>query len=379
MRYALLASLPCMLIGWAGCSYVPTDADQAVVEPRDGRVLYPPTTQPGQPGSHGLPAQPASHGASGVAIVYSFREDINLKGRWEERGPDDLHKGRKIYHQLVDDGAIKPEDVFVPAPADDQALLTVHTKHYLDSLDDRDVVTRIMGDNYPNWQSVADHRERLLTGFRANVGGTMRAAELAAAHGIAIHLGGGYTHAFADRGGRGSPLADVPIAIKMLRQRKLAQRIMVINLGALQANGVASMLAGDPDAWLLDVYESNNYPPTKQPENSGIAIEDGLGDSQYRQKLDDGLTRAIRDFRPEFVFFIAGADVVKGDPTGRTAMTLEGLVSRDLFVVSQVRAKSIPLCIILGGGSGGDSWRLHYRSIRGVLALYGGVQFHTEN
>ncbi|MDD4888767.1 MAG: histone deacetylase [Phycisphaerae bacterium] len=346
----------------AGCSYAPTHDDLAVDSPRSGRVLYPPTTQ-------------SDAMVNGVAIVYSHQEDINLKLAWEEFTSDDPHKARKLYQQLVADGAIKPADVFVPGEADDDALLAVHDRAYLDSLNSRKAVAQIVGAGFPEWQSGYDHRHRMLAGHRTAVGGTMLAAELAAAHGLAIHLGGGFTHAFVDRGSRGHLFADVPVAMKMLRQRKLAQRIMVVDLGALQANGVASILAGDKDAYLLDIYEKNNYPPTKQPEPNGIAIADGLGDGDYRLKLDNALTKALDEFKPQFVFYIAGVDVVRGDPVGRSAMTLGGITDRDLFVAQQVRSRRIPMCIVLGGGGAEDSWAIHYRTIRGLLARYAGVPF----
>ena len=361
-RCAVAAAFAALVV-LAGCDDPGRDIDQAVLAPREGRVLSKSATQPD----------------TGVAIVYSLREDMRLKMGWEQFTNTAPHKGRDIYRRLVDDGAIRPDDVFVPADGDDESLAAVHRKSYLDSLDDRAVVSQIFDSQAVMWQSPADSRERIVGSARAGVGGTMRAAELAAAHGIAIHLGGGFTHAFADRGGRGHLLADIPVAIKMLRQRKLAQKIMVVKLGALQANGLASCLADDKETYLLDVYERDNYPPTKHPEAGGVAIPPGLGDSEYRQKVDDALTRAVRDFQPDFVFYVAGVDVVAGDPVGRTAMTASGIVSRDLFVVNMIHGKHIPICIVLGEGGAADSWQLTYRSIRGLLAIYGGVPFRREN
>lgn len=359
-----LAGLLGLAVLAAGCGYSVADVDRAVMDPRAGRVLHRPATRPGD-----MPV-------NGVAIVYSAREALNLKAGWEKYDPRDLGKGRLIYRRLVETGAIRPEDVFVPAPAGDDALLAVHDKRYLDSLSDRWLVSRVAGSDYPLWQSQADHDERIVGGHRTMVGGTMLAAELAAAHGLAIHLGGGCTNAFSDRGGNGCLLADVPAAVAMLRQLKLARKIMVIDLGATQANGVAAALANDPDAFLLDIYEASNYPPVKQPEGpGGIAIPDGLGDGEYRLRLDQALTMALDSFRPELVIYVAGVDVAAGDPRGHSALTPGGILARDLFVAEQVRGRKIPLCVLLGGGSAQDSWLLHYRTIRGLLARYAGVPF----
>lgn len=359
-RVVAALSLPLLLL--AGCSYVPTAADRATADPRAGRVFYPPSTRPDAV-------------QSGVAIVYSHRADVNLKLGWEDFGAADPHKARRLYQALVADGAIKPADVFVPAEADDEALSAVHDKSYLESLVSRRTVARIVGDNYPAWQSEYDHEHRLLAAHRTAVGGTMLAAELAAGHGLAIHLGGGFTHAFADRGGRGCLYNDVAVAMAMLRQRKLAERIMVIDLGALQANGLAGIVGTDPRSYLFDIYEKSNYPPTKQPEPGGIPIGDGLSDGDYRLKLDNALVKALDEFKPQFVFYVAGADVIRGDPVGRSALSLGGITDRDLFVVKQVRDRRVPLCLLLGDSEPADSWRIHYRTIRGLLARYGGVAF----
>jgi acetoin utilization deacetylase AcuC-like enzyme len=47
---------------------------------------------------------------------------------------------------------------------------------------------------------------------------------------------------------------------------------------------------------------------------------------------------------------LAGVDVVQGDRFGRLAMTREGLAARDRFVLETVKARGVPLLIVLAGG-----------------------------
>ncbi len=363
-RGGLAAVAACVLATVAGCGYSPTEADLAVIQPRIGRVLTDPDAA-----RHNPPV--------GAAIVYSCIADLNLKAAWEGFDPLDVHKGRRIFHRLLADKAITPQDVFVPAEAGDDLLRLAHTPDYIESLDSRQVVAALVGDNYPAWQSPADHRRRTLAAHRTAVGGTVLAAELALVHGLAIHLGGGFSHAFSDRGGQGSLLADVPIAIRSLRRRQLVRRVLVVDLGALQANGLASFLGNDSDSRLLDLFEQDNYPSAKQPESDAVPMPDGLSDGAYQSLLEAHLPLLLDEFKPDLVVYLAGVDVVAGDRVGRTALTEAGLVARDLYVVQQVRSRNIPLAMVLDGGGGRQSWQLHYRSIRGLLRRYAGVPFQT--
>src|SRR5512136_2668875 len=67
-----------------------------------------------------------------VCIVYSQHYQINLAGL-EKLHSFDINKYAKIYLQLVTDGFIRPEDVFVPEEISRTDLLRVHTAEYLDN------------------------------------------------------------------------------------------------------------------------------------------------------------------------------------------------------------------------------------------------------
>lgn len=343
-----------------GCGSSATEADLAIVEPRPGRVLA-----------------PRPNAAEGVAIVYSYREDLNLKLGIEKNYRFDLHKGHKIYEKLLADGVISPSDVFVPEPADDAMLTRYHTADYVKSLDDRSVVDAILDSGMAGLQSKTDHVERIVGAARAAVGGTVLAAEQAAVCGLAVHLGGGYKHALPDRGAHACLVSDVPIAIEVLRERKLADRIMIIDTGALQANGIAVYVSDKEGFYLLDIYERGNYPQTKQVEEHGIPIGNGMGDGEYLSLLRGRLPAAMDEFRPQFVFYLAGVDVADGDNVGRTKLSLAGVLDRDRAVIETVRGRNVPLCMLLSSGWQQDSWWLHYRTLRWMLARYGGVEFHV--
>ena len=57
-------------------------------------------------------------------------------------------------------------------------------------------------------------------------------------------------------------------------------------------------------------------------------------------------------------------------PLSWLSLTPEEMAERDLYVVTQVRERSIPLAMVLSGGYGPASWEAHARSIEGILARF---------
>jgi len=74
--------------------------------------------------------------------------------------------------------------------------------------------------------------------------------------------------------------------------------------------------------------------------------------------------------QPNFVLYNAGSDVLRSDPLAGLALTPDDMAERDLFVVTEVRGRGIPLAMVLSGGYGSLSWVAHARSIEGILARF---------
>jgi histone deacetylase 11 len=86
--------------------------------------------------------------------------------------------------------------------------------------------------------------------------------------------------------------------------------------------------------------------------------------------LHDCLPQALDRFRPDFVLYNAGSDVLGSDPLSRLMLTVDDMAERDLFVVTEVRERRIPLAMVLSGGYGPASWEAHARSLEGVLTRF---------
>ena len=55
-------------------------------------------------------------------------------------------------------------------------------------------------------------------------------------------------------------------------------------------------------------------------------------------------------FEPDFIFYLAGVDVLKNDKLGRLSLSIQGCKERDRFVLDLCKRNNIPLQISMGGG-----------------------------
>lgn len=347
---ACLAALVVVLLA-GGCT-LPTASQKMTKAARPGAALAPadsPNTLPGN-----------------IALVYTYRSEINLLG-FENTHPADIHRQGKIFKALVADGAIDAEDVYVPQPLLDEELLAVHDRDYLDSLRRSPNVARALEAGAIGIMPDALCQAAVVTPFRYSAAGTVMAAELAIKHGLAINLGGGFHHAFRHAGGGFCLFADVPLAILTLRSAGLAERAMIVDCDIHQGNGNASFFIRDPQVRIFDIYEDDNYPSIKQPETNPHPIPRGISTADYLALLKRELPPAIDAFRPQVIFYLAGNDAFEGDALGHADISADGLVQRDLFVVREARRRNIPTVMVLAGGYSSESWRISYRSIAQIL------------
>lgn len=184
-------------------------------------------------------------------------------------------------------------------------------------------------------------------------GGTLAAALDALEGGLGLNLSGGTHHAFPNRAEGYSLFNDVAVAVAWLRREGFSGRVLVLDLDAHQGNGTAVFFQNDPSVYTLSLHGERNYPLKKERSDLDVGLPDGTGDEAYLLALEGALERAW-DFRPGFVFYNAGVDVLKGDRFGRLALSLEGVRRRDERVFRFVKALGVPLVVVMGGGYNRD-------------------------
>jgi histone deacetylase 11 len=305
-----------------------------------------------------------------VCLVYSQRYQISLAGA-EKLHPFDINKYSKIYLQLVADGMIHPQDVYVPGEIGREDLLRVHTPEYLSRLRQPTALARYLesGIVVLLLPGVAD--AAILRPFRYATGGTVLAARLALKYGIAVNLGGGYHHAEPDRGGGFCIYADMPIAIRVLQSEGLIRRALVVDLDVHQGNGTAKCVAADESVFTFDMHEKDIYPRPKETNDLDLPLPAGMDDQAYLRVLRQYLPEVFDRARADIVFLQVGVDVLDGDPLAHLRLTPDGIVERDRLVFDEAVRRKVPIVMVLGGGYSRQAWHVQYRSIRRVIERYG--------
>jgi histone deacetylase 11 len=211
---------------------------------------------------------------------------------------------------------------------------------------------------------------RVLRPMRCATGGTVLACRLALDKGLAINLGGGFHHASGKRGGGFCVYADVPLALAILKQEQRIQSVVVVDTDAHQGNGTADAIRHWPWAQILDFYEDDLFPEPKADEEMPVPLPPRTNGAEYLDVLREHLPRALDRYRPGLVVYNAGSDVLWSDPLSHLFLTAEEMAERDLYVVTEVRERGVPLAMVLSGGYGPASWEAHARSIEGLLARF---------
>ncbi|KAI5393479.1 variant 2, histone deacetylase [Lathyrus oleraceus] len=181
---------------------------------------------------------------SKVPLIYSDSYDISFLGI-EKLHPFDSSKWGRICNFLVSFGVLDKNRIVEPLEASEDDLLVVHSKSYLNSLNQSSNVAKIIEVPpvafFPN--CLVQHK--VLFPFRKQVGGTILAAKLAKERGWAINVGGGFHHCSAENGGGFCAYADISLCIHFAFVQLNISRVMIIDLDAHQGNGHEMDFADD--------------------------------------------------------------------------------------------------------------------------------------
>jgi acetoin utilization deacetylase AcuC-like enzyme len=271
-----------------------------------------------------------------------------------------LQKYRLVYENLLAMGARK-EDFLRPRPVPDEDALLVHTPRYL-----KRVKTGTLSHAELKALEIR-YSSELLRFALLSVGGTVLAARKALENGMAVHIGGGFHHAFPDHGEGFCLLNDVAVAARRMIEDGLARRVMVVDCDLHQGNGTAAALAGREDVFTLSVHQMDIYPSEKPPSTLDVGLWSGDGDEAYLAQLMACIPRIYNEFQPDLVLYLAGADPYEKDQLGGLQLTKAGLKERDKVVIGNARRLGIPVAVVLAGGYAStieDTVDIHLNTVR---------------
>jgi acetoin utilization deacetylase AcuC-like enzyme len=272
-------------------------------------------------------------------LIYDEGYDLNLGAHVFPS-----QKYRMIHDRLLADGTATPGDFLAPEPASDEDVRRVHLRDYVHKLKtgslSREEEARLE----------VPYSKELIRACWLAAGGSILAGRRALADGWAANIGGGFHHACPDHGEGFCVIHDVAIAIRRLQFEGAIERAMVVDTDVHQGNGTAAIFGGDTKVFTLSIHQEHNYPHPKPPSTVDINLADGTGDDEYLAVLEKHLQLAYRDFVPQLLFYVAGADPYREDQLGGLALTMEGLARRDALVFDCARRNGTPVAIALAGG-----------------------------
>jgi len=253
-------------------------------------------------------------------------------------------KYRLIREKLLHEGFAEPDDFVAPQPSPDEDLLLVHSEEWVKRLKTGTLTFHeILKLEIP-------YSSQMVEAFCLAAGGTTLAARLALRDRIGFNVGGGFHHAFRAHGEGFCAINDIAVAIRTLQRDAAVRRAMVVDCDVHQANGTATLFAGDAAVFTISVHQFNNYPGDKPPSDIDIHLPDQAGDDDYLDQLKETYIPALEKFEPDLVLYVAGADPYCQDQLGGLALTAVGLQDRDRLVMENALRRNVPVAVTLAGG-----------------------------
>jgi acetoin utilization deacetylase AcuC-like enzyme len=305
-------------------------------------------------------------------------------------------KYRLIHERLLKEKIALASDFVEPQLAADEDILLVHTKEYVHKLKTGTL------SPFEEMQLEVPYSPDLVKAFWLSAGGSILAAALALKNHIAFNIGGGFHHAFPDHGEGFCMIHDVAVAIRRMQKDGKIKRAMTVDCDVHHGNGTAAIFAqsaGPPrrpqlpssggvaegrkpsgaaksaagDVFTISLHQENNYPAVKPPSSIDVNLPDGIGDDDYLHWLDNSLSSGLRQFEPDLICYIAGADPYREDQLGGLSLSIEGLKKRDELLFAVARTRGIPVMVTYAGGYARrveDTVTIHCNTVIAAREIY---------
>ena len=269
--------------------------------------------------------------------------------------------------QLLHEGLISADNLFSPQPLDEQTILWTHDESYWQQLRDLTLPAKEQRRiGFPLNAQLVEREIRIAKG-------TIDGCHFAMDNGVAFNVAGGTHHAGTNWGEGFCMLNDQAIAANYLLNNNLAKSILIIDLDVHQGNGTAQIFENEPRVFTFSMHGANNFPARKERSDLDIPLADGVTDDEFLSIVKQQVPRLIAQQKPDFIFYLAGVDVLESDKLGKLALSKEACKERDRLVLEQCKQAGIPVQVSMGGGYSPqikDIVDAHCNTYRVALDLY---------
>ena len=262
----------------------------------------------------------------------------------EENHRFPMIKYELIPEQLVRESTCSENNFFNPEKVDDDIVLFTHQKEYFERFKSLHLSKKEIREiGFPLSKELVDRELQIADG-------TIKGVHYSIEHGISMNIAGGTHHAFYDRGEAFCMLNDQAIAANYLINKGLSKRILIIDLDVHQGNGTASLFRSNNNVFTLSFHGKKNYPFRKEKSDLDIEFDDNTNDEKYLKILKETIPKVMDEFKPDFIFYLSGVDVLENDKLGRLSLSINGCKERDRFILDICKRDSIPIQVSMGGG-----------------------------
>lgn len=278
-----------------------------------------------------------------------------------------MFKYELIPEQLLYEGVITPENFIAPEMIGEKEILQTHDAGYWQRM--RDLKLLAAEERRIGFKLSAQLVER----ERRIAQGTIDTSLSAMKTGVGMNVAGGTHHAGSNWGEGFCMLNDQAIAANYLLENNLAKRILIIDLDVHQGNGTAEIFRNEPRVFTLSIHGEKNFPFRKEPSDLDIGLDDGIADEQYLEILHRNLAKTFESFKPDFVYYLAGVDVLLTDKLGKLALSTTACKERDEMVFKFCIRYQAPVQVSMGGGYSpkiNDIVQAHCNTFKTAIHLY---------
>jgi acetoin utilization deacetylase AcuC-like enzyme len=262
----------------------------------------------------------------------------------EENHRFPMIKYELIPEQLIRENTCTIDNFFKPKKIDEKIVLLTHEVEYFKRFTSLNLSKKEIREiGFPLSKELVEREMEIADG-------TVQGVHYSIKNGISMNIAGGTHHAFFNRGEAFCMLNDQAIGANYLLENELANKIMIIDLDVHQGNGTASLFNSNTNVFTLSFHGKKNYPFRKEKSDLDIEFNDNTKDEEYLKVLEETIPREIDKFKPEFIFYLSGVDVLENDKLGRLSLSIEGCKKRDRYILEICKKYSIPVQVSMGGG-----------------------------
>ena len=280
-------------------------------------------------------------------LTIAFHPNYILEVPANHRFP--MSKYSELRMRLVKEGIVDEESFFEPNVLEEGTFAEAHAVEYIERMKTGRLTAkemRAIGFKYSPELIV-----REMTIASGTVVGALHALEEGK---VSMNIAGGTHHAYTNRGEGFCILNDQATAAKFLVNHDYVSKVAIIDLDVHQGNGTAEICQNDDRIFTFSMHGDKNYPFKKEESDWDIGLENGTSDTTYLNILKNALDTIFEKFKPEFIFYQAGVDVLKTDKLGHLNLSVEGCHKRDEMVINKCFKHQIPMQISMGGGYSPD-------------------------